>query len=136
VKPAQFVTAAPLPQQRERERDGEMAYTKDQHGDSVKKGGKSGNSRATSTTGEQRANRRRNRGNVEQATFKDVDPVRLLACVVAMSEHGAAIRLGLTRDGGAFNIGIYDGDDSTTEYVRPSEDINLYLQGLAEDFSN
>jgi hypothetical protein len=43
--------------------------------------------------------------------------------------------LGYTRDGGAFAIGILDGDEKHTEYVRPSEDIDLYLRDLAEDYA-
>lgn len=48
------------------------------------------------------------------------------ACTIALTEAlvavGGALRLGATRDGGAWALGIYQGDDYATEYVRPAED--------------
>lgn len=41
-----------------------------------------------------------------------------------------ALRLGLTRDGGAYAVGVYAGEQYFTDYVRPGEDIDDYLTGL------
>lgn len=44
------------------------------------------------------------------------------ALEIALTE-GGAIRLGLTRDGGALAVGIYGlGNEPSTEYLRPSDD--------------
>jgi len=86
------------------------------------------------TQAEQRASRRRNRGNGEQADWGSVDAAKLLDAIDAVSRTGAAIRFGYTRDGGAFAIGIVGDGEPYTEYVRPSEDIDLYLDGLISDF--
>jgi hypothetical protein len=42
----------------------------------------------------------------------------LTMCLVA---SGGALRVGATRDGGAWAFGVYLGDDYATEYVKPSE---------------
>jgi hypothetical protein len=82
-----------------------------------------------------RLERRRNRGGVEQADWASADPACVLRAIKAVSDIGGAIRFGYTRDGGSFAVGIYDGDEATTEYVRPTEDVNFYLVGVAEDFA-
>lgn len=41
-----------------------------------------------------------------------------------------ALRFGTTRDGGAYAIGVYAGIQYFTDYVRPGEDIDSYLDGL------
>lgn len=52
-------------------------------------------------------------------------------CFIALAEElvkvGGAVRLGATRDGGAWALGIYVGDDYATEYVRPAEDFETAL---------
>jgi hypothetical protein len=59
----------------------------------------------------------------------------LAKAIATVSRDGAAIRLGYTRDGGAYAIGFYDGDDKHTEYIRPGEDIDAYLTGVIEDYA-
>jgi len=62
---------------------------------------------------------------------------RLLQDVVAnASVKGGAVRFGYTRDGGAYSIGVYLRDGYFTDYIRPSEDIDIYLQTLAESFND
>lgn len=53
----------------------------------------------------------------------------IAAAIVAFAEAGGALRIGLTRDGGACAVGCYFGDDYATEYIRPNED---FVQALAE----
>jgi len=71
-----------------------------------------------------------------KANWALVDPAVLQYTILAVSSHGGALRIGYSRDGGAYSIGIYGDGEPYTEYVRPSEDINSYLQRLAEDFGN
>lgn len=85
-------------------------------------------------TGTQRAHRREKRGGGEVADWAACDAVKLVSAIKAVTQHGYAIRLGYTRDGGALAIGILGDGEPFTEYVRPTEDIDLYLDGLASDY--
>lgn len=51
---------------------------------------------------------------------------------VALAAQGGAIRLGVTRDGGAWALGIYLGDDYATEYIKPNEDTGDAIAEIAE----
>lgn len=83
---------------------------------------------------EERQNRRR-RPQGETADWALADPHMLLYAIAAIAARGGALRLGYTRDGGAYAIGIYGDGDPYTEYVRPSEDLIGFLKGIGDDFS-
>jgi hypothetical protein len=83
---------------------------------------------------QQRANRRRNRGNSEPAEWSTADSAKLIAAICAVTQHGYAIRFGYTKDGGAFAVGIIGDGEPFTEFPRPTEDINLYLDGVISDY--
>jgi len=68
------------------------------------------------------------------ADWGTVDAVLLRDSVATISLRGGAVRLGYTRDGGAYAIGVYGLGEPYTEYVRPSEDVEGYLRELAEAF--
>lgn len=71
----------------------------------------------------------------EQAGAIDVracDWTAVAALITAFADAGGAIRVGLTRDGGAWAFGCYLGDDYATEYVRPSENLRGALIEIAE----
>lgn len=53
----------------------------------------------------------------------------LLAYAFAMED--GALRIGLTRDGGALALGCYMGDDYATEYIRPSETMTTAIDEIA-----
>lgn len=65
-------------------------------------------------------------------TLDGVSWVRLAALQQAAMHAGGAVRLGLTRDGGALSVGMYMGDEYGTEYIRPSEDLGEALWEIAE----
>lgn len=90
----------------------------------------------TSTTNEQRRNRRSNKGIAEAADWGGADAKLLQRVIAAIGKHGYAVRFGYTRDGGAYAIGVLGDGDPFTEYVRPNEDIDSYLEGLAIDYEN
>lgn len=78
---------------------------------------------------ERRQTKRREQGTLDVAAL----PWLTLAALVAeMAQTGGAIRIGLTRDGGALALGMYHGDDYATEYIRPNEDIEASLHDIAE----
>jgi len=64
-----------------------------------------------------------------------VEPELLQHVIATVAHTGGALRLGYTRDGGAYAVGIYGDGEPYTEYIRPSEDINRYLAEVAVDFS-
>lgn len=79
--------------------------------------------------------KRAQRQNGGIADWASADPAVVLQAIAVVSFRGGALRFGYSRDGGAYAIGIYLSDDRYTEYVRPSEDIDEYLRGLAEDLN-
>jgi hypothetical protein len=55
-----------------------------------------------------------------------------VALVRALVSQGGCLRIGQTRDGGAWALGVYLGDDYATEYIRPSEDFGGGIGEIAE----
>lgn len=79
---------------------------------------------------EQRQRKARAAGNEYVLDTKTIQC--LAALVVCMVDEGGAVRIGRTRDGGALAIGLYKGEESLTEYVRPSESLNDALVEIAD----
>lgn len=94
----------------------------------------SGNAARESIAKQQGEHRRRNRGTGEVADWRNADSNLIIECICRLSVIGGAIQFGYTRDFGAFAIRILGDGEPYTEYVRPSEDINVYLQSLSLDF--
>jgi len=84
---------------------------------------------------EERRRRRENRGAVEGADWNDADAAKLSRAICTVTQHGYAIRLGYTRDGGAFAIGILGDGEPFTKFVRPNEGIDEYLDELTADYA-
>jgi hypothetical protein len=70
------------------------------------------------------------------ADWGSADAQALVKLVETASKKGGAVRLGYTRDGGAYAIGVYCGSNYFTDYVRPSEDIDQYLKDLTASFED
>jgi hypothetical protein len=83
-----------------------------------------------------RKRRERGLGTTGAADWGDADGSVVLKAVDAVSRHGGALRLGYTRDGGAYAIGFYGDGEPFTEFVPPSEDINEYMKGVIDDYTN
>jgi hypothetical protein len=96
--------------------------------------GKAKDSKRDTDKPQQRSNRRRNRGTDTIAEWGDANAQKVLEAISAIARNGFAVRFGYTRDGGAFAIGVVGDGDPYTEYVRPNEDIDLYLDGLIQDY--
>lgn len=82
----------------------------------------------------QRENRRNWRGKAESADWGDVDPNLLSRAVCAVTGRGHALQFGHTRDGGSYVVRIVGDGEPRNEYIRPSEDISLYLTFLIEQY--
>jgi hypothetical protein len=86
-------------------------------------------------TQDQLAERRRNRGNSEPFDWGSADPSKVVRAIIAVTSCGWAIQFGLTNDGGAGVVQLWDyKNPSTREFVRPTEDVDYYLEALAQDF--
>jgi hypothetical protein len=82
----------------------------------------------------QRANRRANRGHGDTTDWGTADPNLIHRLICQLTNEGGAVQFGVTRDGGSFTIRILGDGDPFNEYVRPTEDINLALTGMCEDY--
>lgn len=80
--------------------------------------------------------RRQNRNQGFKASWGDADAKRVLRAIDAVTRTGAAIRFGYTRDQGVYAIGFVGDGEPHTEYVRPDEDLELYLDGVIADFES
>jgi len=58
----------------------------------------------------------------------------LQRAIAAIAGMGGAVRLGYTRDGGAYAIGVYGDGDPFTEYLSPNDDVDEFLKGLISDY--
>jgi len=80
--------------------------------------------------------RRQQRGNITPADWDTCDAELLRRAIAVVGKRGGALRLGYTRDGGSYAIGILGDGDPYTEYVRPTDDLSSYLEGLISDWQD
>lgn len=68
------------------------------------------------------------------ADWHNANPEIVLRLVCVVSVQGGAVRYGYTRDGGAYSIGIYLGDDSQTYYCNEKDGIDATVKDLISYF--
>lgn len=78
--------------------------------------------------------RRNNETATGGANWGGVSADTLYRLIDTVTSRGGAIRFGYTRDGGAYALGLYYGAETTTEYCRPSEDIETFLSDWIETY--
>lgn len=83
----------------------------------------------------QRQHRRRRRGNEETADWGNADPSKLHIAVCKLTSAGCAIQFGYTKDGGSLVVRIVGDGEPYNEYVRPTENLDEYLDALAADYA-
>ncbi len=76
--------------------------------------------------------RKRRRTSNGIADYASCNPQLLVRLVATVASTGGALRFGYTSDGGAFAIGVYGDGDPYTDYVKPSEDIDVVLQEMLD----
>lgn len=64
------------------------------------------------------------------ADYGGLDANLIREAIETVTAHGGAIRFGYTSDGGAYAIGIYDGDNRFTEYFRSDDEVSNYLRDI------
>lgn len=69
------------------------------------------------------------------ASWSEADCKLILQLIDTVSSRGGAIRFGYTRDGGAYALGLYYGNDHETVYCRPGEDLHAFIQEWVEFYS-
>lgn len=87
---------------------------------------------AAKTANARRRREQRHTGSV--LDLNSINPDALKGAILSLLKREVGVTLGVTRDGGALSITLLDNGETVREYVRATEDINLYLTGLAEDF--
>lgn len=80
--------------------------------------------------------RRATRGSIVPADWGTADAKVVLRAIEVVSKAGGALRFGYTRDGGSYAVGILGDGEPYTEYLRPTDDLSAYLEGLIEDWSD
>ena len=84
---------------------------------------------------QQRRIRQSNRGNgIEGADWGEADAEKIKSAICLISKMSCAVQFGMTRDGGALVIRIVGDGEPYNEFVRATESIDLYLDGLISDF--
>lgn len=91
-----------------------------------------------SDMGSKRAEKRQRKlVDIPTVSVESIEIEALRYCIHHMIQAGGAIRLGVTRDKGAWAIGVYgDGPTPYTEYVKPTESLTEYLTDLGAFFED
>lgn len=84
---------------------------------------------------ESKSRRRKSRGEQTPANWLDVNSTAIGLFCSTLAEHGFAVRIGKSRDGGSYAIGIYGDGDPYTEYARPSDNILELMDEIALDLT-
>jgi len=84
--------------------------------------------------GEQKQIRNTRRGGGEVADWSSVDAGKLREALANVTAHGFALMLGYTQNGSAYTIRVIGDEGAQADYVRPTEDIDVYLTALAFDY--
>lgn len=66
------------------------------------------------------------------ADFMSCSPQTLQRAIALAASTGGALRFGYSRDGGAYAIGIYGDGDPYTEFVRPHEDLDAFIEKVCD----
>lgn len=83
---------------------------------------------------QRRKERRKNRGGTEIADWGSCDASLIQRLIETITEQKGTLTLGYTKDGGAYYVSYYFGEESEAVYCRPSEGIDDFLRGEIEAF--
>ena len=76
------------------------------------------------------------RGRGETADWATATGATVIRAITSAANTGGAIRFGYSRDGGAYAVGIYGDGEPYTEFVKPSEDIDDFLEKVIVLFND
>jgi len=89
-----------------------------------------------SNTAPQRQSRRRNRHNGSEADWSKASSELVLRLVVSVAKIGGAVQFGYTTAGDSYVIRVLGDGEPFNEYLRSTEDVDLWLEGFALDYEN
>lgn len=69
--------------------------------------------------------------HVTQADWGDCDPLLIAQLIANACHDGLTVSFGYTRDGGAYYLGFYDGNETKRVYLKP-DNPDEDLRGLIE----
>lgn len=78
--------------------------------------------------------RRYNEGSAREVSWGDVDAATLREVVTAVTSTGCAIRLGYSRDKGAFAIGIVGDGEPYTIWAGSEDELAMKFEKLLQSF--
>lgn len=73
-------------------------------------------------------------GRGKQASWLLCNPEELRETVDSVAKTGGALRLGYSRDGAAYSIGVYGDGDPYTLYCPPEDDITAVIVRIGNAF--
>jgi len=85
-------------------------------------------------TAPQRQSRRRNRSTVDRADWGAASAELVLRLIVSVGKIGGAVQFGYTMQGDSFVIRVLGDGEPFNEYLRSSEDVDLWLEGFILDY--
>lgn len=83
----------------------------------------------------QREIRRQQRGRGTEADWSAADPDKVVRCIANVASSGCAIQFGYTQDGGTYVVRFVGDGDPRNEFIRATEDIDLFLDSTIEIFA-
>jgi len=99
--------------------------------------GNNSRTRGTSNSIQQRREeRRRNRGQAAVCDWGAADPTRIVALISTITVQNGLCSFGYTRDAGAYTVTIIMDGERYTDYCRPTEDVDSFLDNLREDYAD
>lgn len=90
---------------------------------------KSKSSRGSVNNASRLAGLAKEKREVTTADWGGANPAWITGLIVLLSRHRGAVRFGVSRDGGAYSVGVYLDDDSVTLWINGDADLD---EGLAE----
>lgn len=82
-----------------------------------------------------REERRKARGQVDVADWASADPGAIQRLIAVVTGANGLCSFGYTRDGGTYTVTIILDGDKSTDYCRPTENIDEFLANLTDDFA-
>jgi hypothetical protein len=74
--------------------------------------------------------------NGSQADYNTATPGWIAAAIIAVTKQGGAIQFGYSRDGGVYTIVILLDGEIEKNYVKQSEGIDAFLEGIYTAFTS
>lgn len=95
-----------------------------------------GNNRNSGDVQSKLAQRRANRGKAAVTDWGTADPQRIVALISAVTVQNGLCSFGYTRDAGAYTVTVILDGERFTDYCRPTEDLDSFLDQLREDYTD